>query len=221
MDAARQLFAERGLKPNLNDVAHRAGLGVGTVYRRFATKDELIEAIFVDGLDQLTALAEEGLRHDDPWEGFVWFVQRMCEITATDRGFREIAVSKVFASARVSAAKERLGPPLAQLVENAQSDGRLWPDFSSTDMPIITLLAGMVSDFAGDVNPDLWRRYVGLLLDGMRCHPSQDPLVVDALGEHGLDAAMGTGSPQVRSMAAHRPKPAPPVWRDAWLFAPP
>ncbi|KUH82335.1 MULTISPECIES: TetR/AcrR family transcriptional regulator [unclassified Mycobacterium] len=198
LQAARELFAAKGLEPNLNDVAHHAGVGVGTVYRRFATKDDLVEAVFVDGLDQLTALAEAGLRHQDAWEGFVWFVEHMCEMTATDRGLREIAFSKTYGGDRVKAAQARLHPVATKLVERAQIDGRLRSDISPTDMPIISLLAGMVSEFAGHVDTNLWRRYVGILLDGMRSHAENEPLPVRALDDEGLDAAMRTWEPASR-----------------------
>lgn len=78
LEAARDLFASKGLEPNLNDVAHHAGVGVGTVYRRFATKEELLEAIFEDGINQLADLAESALCQPDSWQGFVWYVEQMC-----------------------------------------------------------------------------------------------------------------------------------------------
>ncbi|RRR47366.1 TetR/AcrR family transcriptional regulator [Mycolicibacter terrae] len=193
--AARDLFASKGLEPNLNDVAHHAGVGVGTVYRRFATKDELLEAIFEEGLHQLADLAESALRQPDPWQGFVWYVEQMCEITATDRGLREIAFSKTYGGDRVTAAQDRLVPILKTLVERARVDGRLRPELSSTDMPIFGLLAGTVSEFAGHVDADLWRRYVGILLDGMRYRSDQLPLPVAALDDDGVEAAMRAWEP--------------------------
>lgn len=196
--AARDLFASEGLEPNLNDVARHAGVGVGTVYRRFRTKDELLEAIFVDALDQLTALAQEGLKHADSWEGFAWFVEQMCELTATDRGLREIAFSKAYGGDRVMTAQERLGPVVAKLVERAQNDGHLRQEISSTDMPIVSLIGGTVSQFAGHVDRNLWRRFAAILLDGMRCSGSQTTLPVDALDDQGLDAAMRTWEPASR-----------------------
>lgn len=96
LEAARDLFARKGLAPNLNDVAHHAGPGAGTVYRRFATKEKLLEATFEDGLVRLACLAESALRQSGSWQGFVWYVEQMCEITATDRGLREIAFSKAY-----------------------------------------------------------------------------------------------------------------------------
>ncbi|MED5815144.1 helix-turn-helix domain-containing protein [Mycolicibacterium sp. 050232] len=195
LTAARELFAEKGLEATLNDVARHANVGVGTVYRRFATKEELIEAIFVDGMDQLTALAETALQHEDSWLGFAWYVESMCEITATDRGLREIAFSKCYGGDRVKACQERLVPVLTKLVERAQGDGYLRPEVSSTDMPLFGLLSGTVSEFAGNVDPDLWRRYVAILLEGMRYHDDQEPIPVKALDGDELDTAMQTWEP--------------------------
>ncbi|MDX1893038.1 TetR/AcrR family transcriptional regulator [Mycolicibacterium sp. 050158] len=190
LTAARSLFAARGLEATLNDVAHYANVGVGTVYRRFATKEELLEAIFEDGIEQIAALAETALQHDDSWAGFVWFVEQSCELTATDRGLREMLYSKAYGGYRVECARLRLDPSVSKLVERARNDGYLRPGIGPTDMPIVSLLAGSVVEWAGQVKSDLWRRYVALLLDGMRCHPGQDPVTVDALEDEQMDAAM-------------------------------
>ncbi|OBB88500.1 transcriptional regulator [Mycobacterium colombiense] len=198
IEAARDLFASRGMEATLNDVAHHAGLGVGTVYRRFPTKEELLEAVFEDGMNELTGLAESALRHNNSWDVFVWFVEQMCEITATDRGMREIAFSKAYGGDRVDAARARLVPALSKLVERAQDDGYLRAELSPTDMPIFGLLAGTVSEYAGHVDGDLWRRYVAILLDGM-CYRSDQPrLKANALDDEQLDAVMQTWDPAGR-----------------------
>ena len=101
IEAARELCATRGLEATLNEVAHHANLGVGTVYRRFPTKEALFEAIFEDGVDQLVALAETALEAENSWEGFSWFVQQMTDLTATDRGLREVAFSRACCGGRV------------------------------------------------------------------------------------------------------------------------
>ncbi len=189
LEAARELFAIKGLEATLNDVAHHANVGVGTVYRRFATKEELVEAIFEDGIDQVVCLAETALQLENSWDGFVWFVEHLCELTATDRGLREMVYSKSGGN-RVECARERLIPLLSKLVERARDDGHLRPDIEHTDMPIVGLLAGTVSEWAGHVEPELWRRYVALLLDGMCRQRGQQRLAVGALEEDQMDAAM-------------------------------
>nr|WP_313776312.1 TetR/AcrR family transcriptional regulator [Mycobacterium sp.] len=190
LTAARELFAVKGMEATLNDVAHHAGVGVGTVYRRFATKGELVEAIFEEGIVEVVGLAETALQHPNSWDGLVWFIERQCELAATDRGLREIIYSKAYGGGRVECAREELVPLISELVERARHDGHLRADIEHTDTPIIGLLAGTVSEWAGHVDPELWRRYVALLLEGMRYRPDQKPLGVDALDADRMQAAM-------------------------------
>jgi AcrR family transcriptional regulator len=204
IEAARELCATRGLDATLNEVAHHANLGVGTVYRRFPTKDALFEAIFQDGMDQLVALAETAVDAADSWEGFAWWVWQMCELTATDRGLREVAFSKAYCGGRVDAGRDRLDRPLSELVERAKRDGYLRSEVSPTDMPLLGLMAGAVSEYAGEVSADLWRRYVAVLLQGVRRQPGQEPLPVDALGRDELEAAMHAWRPAAESTAPIR-----------------
>jgi AcrR family transcriptional regulator len=75
LQAARAVFAERGLDATLDDVAHQAGLGVGTVYRRFASKEDLVEALFAQAITDMVGLAEEAATRDDSWQGLVWFLK--------------------------------------------------------------------------------------------------------------------------------------------------
>ena len=192
IEAARELCATRGLEATLNEVAHHAGLGVGTVYRRFPTKELLFEAIFQDGLDQLVALAEAALEVEDSWDGFAWFVMQLTEMTATDRGLREIVFSKTYCGGSVDAARNRLEPVVSAVVERAKRDGYLRPEVSATDMPLCGLMAGAVSEYSGEVCVDLWRRYVAILLQGMRCQRGQERLPVPALTQDQLQTAMYT-----------------------------
>ncbi|MET0457394.1 MAG: helix-turn-helix domain-containing protein [Mycobacterium sp.] len=188
--AARELFAIRGLEATLNDVAHHAGVGVGTVYRRFATKEELLEAIFEDSIDQVVELAKHALQIEDSWDGFVWLVEHVCELTATDRGLREMICSKAYGGYRVDCARLQLDPHISKIVQRARDDGHLRPEVKSTDIPVLNLLAGTVSEYAGHIEPDLWRRYLRLLLEGMRYRKGQVLLGVDALEDEQMDAAM-------------------------------
>jgi AcrR family transcriptional regulator len=190
LTAARELFAVKGMEATLNDVAHYAGVGVGTVYRRFATKEELVDAIFEEGIAEVVCLAETALQHSNSWDGLVWFMERQCELAATDRGLREMIYSKAYGGHGVECAREQLVPLVCKLVDRARLDGYLRVDIEHTDTPIIGLLAGTVSEWAGHVDPQLWRRYVALLLDGMRYHPDQKPLGTDALDEDQMHAAM-------------------------------
>src|ERR1041385_4532422 len=88
--AAADVFADRGLDVSLDDVARHAGVGVGTVYRRFPGKEALAEALFHDRLDGLVALAGHALARPDAWEGLVWFLEQAGALLATDRGMRQV-----------------------------------------------------------------------------------------------------------------------------------
>ena len=169
LEAARELFAIKGMEATLNDVAHHANVGRGhglpPVRHEGGTGRRDLRR---RRSSRSSALAETALQQEDSWDGFVWFVEHLCELTATDRGLREMVYSKAYGGYRVECARERLIPPLSKLVERARDDGHLRPDVEPTDMPIVGLLAGTVSEWAGHVEPQLWRRYVALLLDGMR-----------------------------------------------------
>lgn len=195
LEAARELCATRGLETTLNEVAHHANVGVGTVYRRFPTKEALFEAIFLDGIGQLVALAETALEAEDSWEGFAWFVWNLTEMTATDRGLREVAFSKAYCGGRVDAGRTQLEPVVSKLVDRAKRDGYLRPEVSATDMPLLGLMAGAVSEYSGDVQAGLWRRYVAVLLQGLRSQPGQDGLPVEPLSPDDLQRAMDRWAP--------------------------
>jgi AcrR family transcriptional regulator len=165
--AAGEVFAERGLDATLDDIAHHAGLGVGTVYRRFPGKEELVEALFVQALDKMVALAEEAAEMEDPWESLVWFLERATEMQSEDLGLRDVALHSGFGRVKVAAARERIVPAVHRLVERAQKSGRLRSDFVPTDVPIIELMVSSVADYTSTLAPDLWRRYLAIVLDGL------------------------------------------------------
>ncbi len=203
--AARTVFARRGLDATLDDVAREAGLGVGTVYRRFRDKGELAEALFEESLAELVADADDALRCEDPWEGFVTFVGRFLERQACDCGLRDLLSSSAFGPERVEVLKERLQPVADHLVERAKAAGALRADFDSRDLPAITVMLGALADFSCGVRPQLWRRYLAMLLEGLRARPHEhehEPIEASALeqpfSEEELDAAMGGWHPRHR-----------------------
>lgn len=196
--AARELFATRGLEATHNEVAHHAGVGVGTVYNRFPTKEALVDAIFEDGINEITALGETALSKDDSWQGLVFFVEEMCQLTARDHGLREAMLTHAYGGDRIEAARLRLDPMITKVVEKARADGNLRTDITDTDLPFFAIIAGAVTEFAGDIRPELWRRYVAVFLDGMRSQQGQAPLPVDALSPDQHDAAVRSWNPPGR-----------------------
>src|ERR1700733_5990108 len=120
LDAARELFAEQGLGVTLNDVAHHAGVGVGTVYRRFPEKAHLVEELFEQQIAQLVALVEEALADPDPWRGLTGFLRRNLEMQACARAFRQIILGTREGAERVAQLRDRMFPLAAKLVQRAK-----------------------------------------------------------------------------------------------------
>jgi AcrR family transcriptional regulator len=168
LEAAREVFAAEGLSASLDDIAHHAGLGVGTVYRRFPDKEQLIDALFDERLAEVHAVAEEALAHEDPWEGVVQFFERSVELQARDRGLKELLLGSHHGRDRVAHARDRMAPMVIAICERAKAAGALRPDVEGQDFPLLQLMLGTVIDCSRDVEPELWRRFLALLLDGLR-----------------------------------------------------
>jgi AcrR family transcriptional regulator len=171
LEAASELFAERGLAVHLNDIAHHAGVGVGTVYRHFPDKDQLIEVLFEARIDALVAIATESLDDPDPWHGLVRGLERSLELQAADRGLHQLVQDSPQGLDRVTRIRSRLLPISVELLERAQATGAVRPDISPADIPVLQLMVGGVIDAGRDSQPELWRRYLQLVLRGIAAHP--------------------------------------------------
>jgi AcrR family transcriptional regulator len=197
LDAAQELFTERGLGVTLNDIAHHAEVGVGTVYRRFPDKQQLIDALFDEHIGEMVTLAEEGLADPDPWQGLVGFLERGLDLQACNRGLKELLHNTPEGSPLVEVARDRLLPLLGALVERARDAGALRADIEPQDLPLVQMMMGEIIDRTRDVDPDLWRRYLALVLSGLRAHPDPTaPLPVDAPDLSQVDRVMRTQRPR-------------------------
>ena len=165
--AARAAFAAEGVDVPVEAIADRAGVGMGTLYRRFPTKHDLVQAVIEESLDAFVVAAEEALAEDDPWTGFTGFVERVLELHVENRALREVLAGTEHGHAR-DAVRRRVRPLVRRLIERAHADGSLRPDFAPEDMPLVFMTAGRVLEAGRGVAPDLWRRYLGLLVDGLR-----------------------------------------------------
>lgn len=172
--AATEVFAERGLDATLDDIAEHAGVGVGTVYRRFPHKDTLIDTLFVERIEAVAAAARRALDVADPWEALVAFMREASALQAADRGLREVLLSRGRGRVRCAHARDTIAPLAHRLVERARADGRLRADFDAFDIPIVQLMLSALVDASHDVAPDVWERFLGIVIDGMR-HSRQAP----------------------------------------------
>ena len=175
LDAAYELFAARGLSVTLNDIAHYAGVGVGTVYRHFPDREQLIDGLFEQRIEEVAALLQEAVEDPDPWHGLTHFLDANLALQAQDRGLRELLLGAAGGFDRLARARARLQPIGARLIARAQEAGALRADIEPQDLPLLQL---MLSSLLGhDAAPDLWRRYLAIVLRGLRSEPGEpEPL---------------------------------------------
>lgn len=189
LDAAGELFAQRGLSVTLDDIARHAGVGVGTVYRRFADKELLIDALFEQRIESMCAIAAAALEQDDPWDGVVYFFEHGSELQARDRGLKELLTCSAHGGGCVAEARDRLRVMVREVFDRAKAAGVVRADAAPFDAPLIQFMVGAVMDRSRDVEPELWRRYLHIVLDGLRpC--AATPLPVEPLGAEQLDAVL-------------------------------
>jgi AcrR family transcriptional regulator len=165
--AAKRLFADQGLDAQMPDVARSAKVGVGTVYRHFSTKDELIAALVAERFERLADQAREGLQMDDAWEGISSFVRFAAQMQADDRGLCEVIGSRpdmMDAAARAAELPELCD----QLVKRAQRSGQLRQEIEWEDIPMIACGLGSVTQTAVGPAKGRWPRLVEIILDGLR-----------------------------------------------------
>lgn len=176
--AARGAFAEHGLDAPLEQVARQAGVAIGTLYRHFPTRVDLIQEIFAAKLQAWLDAAERAVAIADPWAGFCLYVATMCELQAGDRGFNDLASMRLPASERIDGAQRRIARLGVEIVERAQRQGSLRADVTPEDLAFVIWSHGRITQATQGVAPRAWRRYVHLMLDAFRAeraHPLPEP----------------------------------------------
>ena len=184
--AARELLVASGLDVSVRQIAGRAGLGLGTLYRHFPTRDDLVDAVLEDAFEEYVAIAERALREPDAWTAFTRFVEEALEMGSRNRALKDVLETRAHGRERARAVRRRIRPLLARLVTRAQEQGALRADFSPQDLPVLFWSSDRVIELAGDVAPDLWRRQLGFVLDGLRAEAAH-PLPAPALRQAQLD----------------------------------
>ena len=171
VDAARELFASRGIDITLDDVAAHAKVGVGTVYRRFSCKEELIDGVFEQRMQEMLATAESALAAEDPWDGLVLFLADLFAGMSADKGLGEVVLGTDEGCNGIAQMRERIDPYVDRIVMRARDSGQLRADVEVNDLfPLIGMI-GAASEFMKTVGPDNWKRYFTIVLDGLRSAP--------------------------------------------------
>jgi AcrR family transcriptional regulator len=167
--AARAAFAESGLDVGVEEIARRAGVGKGTLYRRFPTKEALVRAIFEDRLDELGALADQCDGEPDAWDAFARFLAYAARMQASDQGFLDVVAQRTGAVLSPQH-RRRFLSILARPLQRAQGAGCVRGDLVPADVTLMLRMVGAATRQAPDGGSmeAHWPRYLALLLDGLR-----------------------------------------------------
>jgi AcrR family transcriptional regulator len=151
-------------------------VGPATLYRRFPTKQALVEEAFADQLNACRAIVDEGCADPDPWRGLCSVIEKICELHARDRGFTEAFLSAHPGVTDVAAGREYTVKAVADLAQRAKAAGRLRPDFVLDDL-ILVLMANKgirSASTAGQVKAS--RRFASLVIQAFQARPQHVPL---------------------------------------------
>ena len=173
--AARRMFALHGAECGFEDIAREAGVGVGTVYRRFPDRRTLIEAILEERVTDVDATVSEALALEDAWAAARLFIGSAARMQRADRGLRDLLHDPGFVSAGLAMLRRRIAPAAEELAGRLKDDGAR-PDLTGEDLLVLVRMLGSLPPEAGTAAPTDrdagFVRYLGLVLDGLRSRPA-------------------------------------------------
>lgn len=186
--AARDVFSSSGADAPAREIARRADLGVGTLYRHFPARADLVDAVLEEAFEELIEVAEAALAEPDAWTGFVRFVEEALALHAQNRALKDVVESEEHGRELARSMRLRIRPLTEELIARAQADGTLRADFARQDLALLFWGSDRVIELAAEVAPELWRRQLGFMLDGLRT-PDPRPLEHPPLSEAQLRRA--------------------------------
>ncbi|MEW2050452.1 TetR/AcrR family transcriptional regulator [Streptomyces sp. NPDC005476] len=174
----------------MTSVAREAGVGKATLSRRFATREELINAVFADRMDGYAGAVAEALADPDPWRGFTDYIHAVCAMQAADRGFADVLTMSFPAAKALEARRTESYNGFLELIARARKSGHLREDFVPEDLVILQMANAGVIAAAGDSAPDAWRRLVGHMIRSYAAPGAPIPTVPEAPAPTALYRAM-------------------------------
>lgn len=173
--AAAEEFRENGVGVPIADIARRAGVGKGTVFRHFATKEQLLAAIVIDRLDALSELGESLAGAADAEAALHEFLAASVEQQQDQNiSFLYAASPDILSAPEVTRAQQRMFASVYVLVERAQQQGAVRDDVTGPDVVLLMCAPGHAAEPLAQLSPQLWRRYLAVLLDGLRPEGARD-----------------------------------------------
>ena len=188
--AGREVFAEQGPDASLEEVARRAGVGIGTLYRHFPSREALAEEIFAEHIEEVIAAAEAAAAAEDAWAGLVSFLERVLGLQARNLPLRGLFLRQGGAPG-IAERRRLIFPLLEQLVERAREQGAVRDDLTVGDLSLAMWSFAPVLEATAGIAPNVWRRHLRILLDGMRPEAATPQEVAPLAGrrlERAIDA---------------------------------
>jgi AcrR family transcriptional regulator len=173
--AAREVFAERGVEASLEEIARRAGVGVGTLYRHFATRDALVEAVFERRIGEFVAVADAAAEEPDAWRAFVGLLEGVLALQAGDRMLKDVFLRFPPGTGPVQQARSEMRRRFERVLERAREQGGLRTDFAFPDLALLFWSFGPITDATAEAAPRAWRRHLHWLLAGLRAETATPP----------------------------------------------
>lgn len=171
-------------------VAREAGVGKATLSRRFATREDLINAVFADRMNGYATATTAALADPDPWHGFTRYIEAVCGMQAADRGFADVLAMTFPAAETLETRRAEAHNGFLRLIARAKATGHLRADFTSEDLVILLMANAGVIAATGDTAPDSWRRLVGHMLRAFASPEASIPPMPEAPTSAALYQAM-------------------------------
>jgi AcrR family transcriptional regulator len=176
--AARREFAARGVDTSLERIARDADVAIGTLYRHFPTRLDLLLAALEPRLREFTEGSRKALEIDDPWEGFVYYLENLFRLQAGDRGFNDFLSRRFPGNADTERIHDQMCREIEDVLTRAQTAGEARPDIALADIVNLIWSNGRMIDATSTTAPNAWRRHLYLMLDAYRAeraHPIPEP----------------------------------------------
>lgn len=180
--AAQREFAARGVDASLEKIARDAGVAIGTLYRHFPTRLDLLLAAFRPRLQEFLDRANKALEMDDPWEAFVSYLENLFSVQAGNRGFNDFLSRRFPGNADTELIHDQMCQQIEDVLTRAQEAGEARPDIAKADIVNLVWTNGRIIDATSSTAPNAWRRYLHLMLDAYRAeraHSIPEPPMTD------------------------------------------
>jgi AcrR family transcriptional regulator len=180
--AARAEFAAQGVDASLEKIARDAGVAIGTLYRHFPTRLDLLMAALRPRLQEFVDGADRALALDDPWEAFVSYLDNLFGVQAGDRGFNDFLSRRFPGNSETEQIHDVMCQQIEDVLARAQEAGKARPDITQADIVNLIWSNGRIIDATSATAPTAWRRQLYLMLDAYRAeraHSIPEPPMTD------------------------------------------